>query len=69
MSQHYKAELSHAYGAKTVEFTTDKTGVALVRLAKKELDCTGFKMRLVIDSGVFMQWSSPDFDMTLVPIH
>lgn len=66
---HYKAELSHAYGAKTVEFKTDKTGVALVRLVKKELNCTGFAMTKVIESGDFTQWSSSDFCMTLQPLH
>ncbi|USD58987.1 hypothetical protein J4N45_10635 [Vibrio sp. SCSIO 43140] len=64
----YKAELHSAFSSKTVEFETEKTGVALVRLAKKKLNCTGFKLQLAVHSGDHKQWVSPDFSMTLNPL-
>ncbi|MEZ8774839.1 hypothetical protein [Vibrio sp. 10N.247.310.17] len=67
--QTFKAELHSAFTSKTVEFKTDKTGLALVRLAKKELNCTGYKLQLVVHSGDFKQWVASDFSMTLTPIH
>lgn len=67
--QHFKAELHSAFSTKTVEFKSDKSGLALVRQAKKELNCTGFRLQLVIESGDYKQWVSPDFHMTLCPIH
>ena len=67
--QTFKAELHSAFTSKTVEFQTDKTGLALVRLAKKELNCTGYKLQLVVHSGDLKQWVAPDFSMTLTPIH
>ena len=62
---HFKAELHSDYTSKTVEFKSDKTGLALVREAKKQLNCTGYKMQLTSYCGNFKQWSSPNFTMTL----
>jgi hypothetical protein len=67
--QTYKAELHSAYTSKTVEFKTNKSGIALVRLAKRKLNCTGFKLQLIVHSGDHKQWVSPDFSMTLCPIY
>lgn len=65
----YVATLGSCYDHKTIEFKSGKTGLALVRETKKLLNCTGFKMQLVVVSGDFKQWVSPDFSMTLNPIN
>lgn len=65
----YMATLGSCYTHKTVEIKTNKTGLALVREVKKKLGCTGFKMQLVVISGDFRQWVSPDFYMTLQPVN
>ena len=64
----YKAELTSDYTSKVVEFSSNGTRLAVIRQAKRLLNCTGFKMMLITDVGNFTQHTSVNFDLTITTI-